>query len=240
MVKIKEVIFEEKMKPWSVYLGIAYACWCSFGGVLFFLMLSTVSGDINYDIINIFTGIIFPLTIFLVYIPTIIKPLKKQKISKIILWFLIGVVVIFITEIICRFTENNLMAYLGYNIKNFNSVQLTQRTQDTNMFKRIYSIISLILIGPFCEEATYRVCLFGTLRQKFKKNYRILAHLITALLFGFQHISAAVICFHRYQEFFYITSYIGFSLVTTFLYEKTKTPVPGILAHIALNLFFII
>lgn len=82
MVKIKEVIFEEKMKPWRVYLGIAYACWCSFGGVLFFLMLSTVFGDINYDIINIFTGIIFPLTIFLIYIPTIIKPLKKQKSKK--------------------------------------------------------------------------------------------------------------------------------------------------------------
>ena len=238
---MKEVIFEEKMKPWRIYLGIAYACWCSFGGALFFLMLSTIFGDINYDIINIFTGIIFPVTIFLVYIPTIIKPLKKQKISKIILWFLIGVVAVLITGIICRFTENNLMAYyLGYNIENSNSVQLTQKIQDVSMFKRICSIISLILIGPFCEEATYRVCLFGTLRQKFKKSYRILAHLITALLFGFQHISVAVICFHRYQEFFNIIYYIGFSLVVTFLYEKTKTPVPGILAHMALNLLFII
>lgn len=228
-----KIVFQERLEPWRKYVGIIYACYCSFGGALFVLALHTLFGEIDYSVFNIFTRIIFPITIAIIYIPVIFKPLKKQNPKKFFVWSLLALLLVFTMKILCRFLENNLIVLCGYSdLKNFNTEQINNQI-NTNGFLKIFFMISLCLIGPFIEEAVYRVCLFTTLR----KYNKLIAHIVTALLFGFQHISTAVILYNRPLEFFYIFSYIGFSLVMTFLYEKTKTPVPGIVSHMILNVF---
>ena len=229
------IVFQGKLEPWRKYLGIIYACYCSFGATLLALVLYTVFGEIDYSIPNIFTGTIFPITIAIIYIPVIFKPLKKQKLNKILLWSLLALLFVFAMTITCRFLENNLIAWLGYSgLKKFNTEHMNNQL-NSNDFLKIFFMISACLIGPFVEEAVYRVCLFATLR----KHYRLISHILTALLFGFQHISISIILYNNYLDFLYIFSHMGFSLVMTFLYEKTKTPVPGIIAHMIINIFFI-
>ena len=52
----------------------------------------------------------------------------------------------------------------------------------------IYPVISLIvfgLIGPLCEELTYRVGLYGLIKRKNK----VLGYILTIIIFGFIHFS---------------------------------------------------
>ncbi len=224
--------FAEKMKPWQRYLGIFWACYCSFGGVL--LQLIIQSFHVSQIIYNTLNGINTAIKIILLvsFVPVIFKPLKQQKAKKIILWSILLLVIKFSLTIFCRFSENNLIAYLGLTNKtNLNSQMLQSQLESPTMWKMVYSAISIGIIGPIVEEISYRICLFGTLR----KNHKILSHLITAFLFGFQHISMAVILFNKPEEFVYIFSYMVTSLVWTIAYAKLKTPVPGIACHMLNN-----
>ncbi|MCL2311367.1 MAG: lysostaphin resistance A-like protein [Firmicutes bacterium] len=235
---MKEIVFNEKIDSWRRYLGIGYACYASFGGALLVLLLNTIFGNsINYSFINLITNIILPVIIFLIYLPTIFKPLKQQRIKKIIIWSLITLTLKFIVKIFFRFIENNLIAFLGYDgLKNFNSEHLANKLADPSVLVQVFGILSMCLIGPFVEEVTYRVCLFTTLRKKIG----IFSHLVTAILFGFQHISIAVLLYNRPLEFLYIFSYMGGSLISSIMYEKINTPVPGIISHMLGNLINII
>ncbi|MDR1627429.1 MAG: CPBP family intramembrane metalloprotease [Oscillospiraceae bacterium] len=230
---MRQIVFNEKIEDWRQYFGISYACYASFGGTLFILLLHTIFGDnINYSFINPITSIILPLIVFISYMPTIFEPLKQQKTKKIIMWTVVCILAIFASKVLFRFIENNFIVFLGHEgLKNFNSESLSNQLSKPNVWLQTYSILSMCLIGPFVEEVTYRVCLFTTLR----KRIGIFAHLITAILFGFQHISIAVLLYNRPLEFLYIFSYIGFSFVLTIIYEKTKTPIPGIISHILIN-----
>lgn len=227
-----QIIFNEKIKGWRKPFGITYACYTSFGGALFVLFLHNIFGSKDYSFINLITSIILPLIVFSIYIPTIFDTIKQQKIKKIVIWSIVCIVAIFASKVFFRFIENNLIVLLGHEgLKNFNSENLNNKLNTPNMLLQIFSVIKMCIIGPFVEEVTYRVCLFTTLRKKIG----IFAHLITAFLFGFQHISMAVLLYNRPLEFLYIFSYIGSSLVLTIVYEKTKTPIPGIISHILIN-----
>jgi membrane protease YdiL (CAAX protease family) len=235
---MKKIVFNEKIEGWHKYFGIIYACYASFGGTLLILLLYTMFGNsINYFFLNPVTNIILPLVVFLIFIPIVFKPLKQQKAKKIIIWTVIILVLKFVAKIFFRFLENNLIVFLGHEgLKNFNSEHLSNKLTDQNIWIQIFGILSVCLIGPFVEEVTYRICLFTTLRKKIG----ISAHLITAFLFGFQHIAMAVLLYNRPLECLYIFSYMGGSLVSSIVYEKIKTPVPGIISHMAGNLINIL
>ncbi len=227
-------LVNDELKLWHRYLGIVYACWCSFVGVFFSKLLHKL-GYTNLHFADIITFIVLPCVIFSIFVPILYKFIKRSEFKSTICLSLIVTILVFLSQFICRFCENKLIYFLGYeNLKNLNSEQL-MNPSDISPFLKVYSIISILVIGPILEESVYRICLFTTLRSR----YSLLSHVITALLFGFQHIAAAVIFLKRYEEFLYIFSYILFSLILTITYEKTKTPIPGIIAHIAINAFFI-
>jgi membrane protease YdiL (CAAX protease family) len=198
------------------------------------LLQMLFGNSIDYSLINPITKGILPIIVALMYIGVIYKPLKQQKIKRIVIWTIITFISVFIiSQIIFRFFENNLIVFLGYeSLKNLNTEGIQTQFSSSNQLYKFFLIFSTCIIGPFVEEVTYRVCLFTTLREKSK----IFAHLFTAFLFGFQHIAIAVLLYGRPQEFLYIFSYMSFSLVLTIIYEKIKTPVPGIISHMALNI----
>jgi membrane protease YdiL (CAAX protease family) len=226
------MIFNEKVEGFRKYFGIVYACYTSFGFIMLIALLRMIFGDaIDYSKINPITNIILPLIVVIIYIPIILKPLRRQKIKNIVIWTLIAIVLKFVARIVFRFFENNLIVFLGYDLNNFNTESLGDQLNTSNILLKIFGILSMCLIGPFVEEVIYRVCLFTTLRRKIG----ISAHLITALLFGFQHIAIAVLILGQTQEFLYMFSYMGGSLISSIMYEKTKTPVPGIISHMIGN-----
>ena len=96
----------------------------------------------------------------------------------------------------------------------------------------LISVFIIGIIGPICEELTYRVGLFTLLRRV----HPILAYAVTALLFGFIHFdftSQDIVL-----EFLYLPNYIFAGLCFSFLYEK-KGFAASSFAHILNNMFSI-
>lgn len=226
----------EETKPWQRYLGIFWACYCGFGGTLIKLIIQSVPAlSTNQIVSGIMSNMyIIPYILLLVsFVPVIFKPLKQQKAKKIILWSMIISFLYIVFSFFMGALESVLFRYFfGQSVPhNSNDEDLLSNLHSPDKLTSILFIILVCVIGPLIEEISYRICLFGTLRKK----HRILSHLITALLFGFQHVSTAVILSNRPQEILYIFSYMGFSLLMTIMYKKLKTPVPGIIAHMLCN-----
>ncbi len=97
----------------------------------------------------------------------------------------------------------------------------------------ILSILVFGIIGPFCEELTYRVGLFSFLNKK----SRVLAYILTPIIFGFIHFdftSNDII-----NELINIPSYIVSGLLLSYFYDKEGVEV-SFIAHATNNLVSII
>lgn len=86
-----------------------------------------------------------------------------------------------------------------------------------------------VIIGPLCEEITYRVGLFELLKEK----NEILALILTSLIFAFIHISFTDTTFLAEATSFPI--YLTIGLCLTYGYKKYGLPCSYI-AHMLLNL----
>jgi membrane protease YdiL (CAAX protease family) len=117
------------------------------------------------------------------------------------------------------------------NFSSSNTSSFIESIQNGGISYAIFLLFGGIILGPVIEELLYRVCFFTVIS---KKN-RVLAHLATAFIFGLQHVFTAILYEGHPQEILLIGGYMSYSLVLTMMYEKTKTPVPGMLAHMLLN-----
>ena len=93
----------------------------------------------------------------------------------------------------------------------------------------VLSIIVFGLIGPICEELTYRAGLFTLIN---KKN-RILAYILTVILFGFIHFDYTNI--GSLNEWLNLPIYCFSGFVFTFTYDHFGLPA-AITAHMTNNL----
>ena len=94
----------------------------------------------------------------------------------------------------------------------------------------VAAIFIVGLIGPLCEELTYRTGLFGLLR----KWHRIPAYIISGIIFGlihFKYTSPDIL-----QEFLYLPTYIVPGLLFSVAYDLYGLPCSYI-AHITNNLY---
>ena len=93
----------------------------------------------------------------------------------------------------------------------------------------ILAVFILVLIGPICEELTYRVGLFSFLRRINK----YLAFVITVLVFAFIHFSFD--SNNIANELWALPSYLACGFVLTLAYEH-RGPACSMTAHICYNL----
>ena len=96
----------------------------------------------------------------------------------------------------------------------------------------VASVFIFGLIGPMCEELTYRVGVFNLI----KRWNRILAYVLTGLIFGFIHM--------KYDgniatEFILLPTYIAPGVLLSFAYDLFYLPC-SYTAHITNNLIVII
>ena len=92
------------------------------------------------------------------------------------------------------------------------------------------------VFGPIVEEILYRYTAFGLLQKKNK----LLAHLLTAFMFGIQHVAVAGIWGGDATQFINIGEYLIFSLIMTFTYEKSHNLCIPIILHMAKNLLAVL
>lgn len=120
---------------------------------------------------------------------------------------LIGIATIFTFNII----YNTLLANLHLSISdNENESALNSIVQDFPFA----SLILFAVIGPVCEELTYRVGLFSF----FKRINSVLAYAITIIIFALIHFGFGAE--NMVNEFLNLPFYIMAALTLTYLYDK--------------------
>jgi membrane protease YdiL (CAAX protease family) len=221
----KTIKFNEKIEGNRAIIGIITCIMYCFGVTFLTNSISGIFGILT------FATWILP---FVLCGKTVIISLTKQSPLKIIALSLLAAVLCFIFSNIIFDNMIKPMVIQIFGLANFSSSNTTsfiENIQNGGKAYAIFMIFGAIILGPIIEELLYRVCFFTVLR---KKSY-ILAHFATALIFGLQHVFTAIIYEGHPQEILIIGGYMSFSLVLTIMYEKTRTPVPGILAHMLLN-----
>ncbi len=96
----------------------------------------------------------------------------------------------------------------------------------------VASIFIFGLIGPMCEELTYRVGVFNLI----KRWKRVAAYIVTGLLFGFIHMDFKG---NILTEFILLPTYVAPGLLLSFAYDLFDLPC-SYTAHITNNLIVVI
>lgn len=91
--------------------------------------------------------------------------------------------------------------------------------------------VNIAVIGPLVEELVYRVGVFRSLAGR----SRILAYLVSSLLFGFQHVMEAVVMQQNYSELWYMIPYVCTGLIFAYLYDKTRNILVPVGMHVLNN-----
>lgn len=212
--QIVEKQFSEKLTKFYIILGL----------IMVLLYSTGLLGFVPNSMLIEFAFVI-------IFIKKYYEMLKgcKGQIKSILLYTLGGFVIFFAASVVC----SNILEPVLYSIFGNKPPQNSNNDYLKSMITA-YPIIFPILccvFGPLIEETMYRLVLFRTLYQK---NH-FLAHFLTALLFGMQHIFQAVFIHGQYIELINIFSYMLAGFILTKIYSKTKNILPCILIHIFSN-----
>ena len=88
-----------------------------------------------------------------------------------------------------------------------------------------------VFLAPVVEETLFRGVVFGTLREK----SRVLAYVVSVLLFSFYHIWQYAIAYSDASLFIYMLQYIPVSFVLAWLYDRSRTIWVPIIFHMLIN-----
>ena len=134
-----------------------------------------------------------------------------------------GIAILFFDELYLRFV--NLFYNTGIGGNETGIRQIIARYP-------IASILIFGLVGPMCEELTYRVGMFNLV----KRWSRVAAYIFTGLIFGLIHMDFTG---NIATEFIILPTYIAPGLLLSLAYDLYDFPCSYI-AHITNNLFVII
>ncbi|MEL4106829.1 CPBP family intramembrane glutamic endopeptidase [Oscillospiraceae bacterium WX1] len=94
-------------------------------------------------------------------------------------------------------------------------------------------ILIAVVLAPIVEETLFRGALFGTLLEK----NRLLAYIISALLFAVYHLWQYVYTTgFDWKMLLYVLEYLPPALALCWCYERTGSVWPPVLLHAAMNL----
>lgn len=197
-----------------------------------FMLILYVSGIQRFfgDGILSLAYLILMFLIVIIMIPDIWKQGKKFIQSpKTLLLIPLGVILVFFLDNLLM--ENIIQAFLWKLAGSAPANSNTERVFEMIRNSPIFFFFLTCFLGPVLEEILYRYTAFGLV----EKRSVWLAHIITALLFAFQHVVDAGIYGGDATQFINIGGYMVFSLIMTSIYSKTKNLCIPILIHIATN-----
>lgn len=91
--------------------------------------------------------------------------------------------------------------------------------------------LAAVVFGPFVEELIFRGLIFRLLHNKFK----ILSHIISALLFGLYHVWTYILFLGDFSQLINVLPYFAMGLAFSILYEKTDNIGYPLLLHMLNN-----
>ena len=139
----------------------------------------------------------------------IFKLLKSFKQYQSYIAAALCVVAIFAFNIVYNMLIQSLYIPMGNN----NNEESLQRIE------KVYPIVSVIVfgfVGPICEEITYRVGLFSSLRRK----SRTMAYFITIIVFAFIHFSWSTDTSVLLNEVLNLPFYMFAAFAFSFVYDR--------------------
>lgn len=148
----------------------------------------------------------------------------KQK-ENYLYGFLLGIVIVGI-EIVISYLMISLLGKQEMNA-NQEGIEILMKSYPTLM------ILIAVIIGPFCEEITYRVGLYGCLAEYNEK----LGFIISGLIFGFVHIKFTNTTFLAELSSFPV--YVAIGMCLNYCYKKHGLACSYV-AHAILNLMSVI
>ena len=207
---------------------------CGFIGLTLFSLIYTIIFKATYeadkDLGNMLINTASYLTIFVLLLvimfPYFRSLINKFKIPLAYMWAGIGTGALLGFSIIYGIIISFIFPDIG---------QGGNQTSVSNMVTS-FPFISLIIIGiigPMCEELTYRVGLFTLLRR----IHPAFAYIGTAILFGLIHFD--FFSSDYLTEFVYLVNYIFAGVCFAFIYEKGGFGA-SLLAHISNNVYSVI
>lgn len=118
-------------------------------------------------------------------------------------------------------------------LKSFSDVTNANQDSINNELKNNFlpMFLAAVIFGPFVEELVFRGLIFRLLRNKFK----ILSHIITALLFGLYHVWTYVLFLGDFSQLINVLPYFAMGLAFSILYENTDNIAYPLLLHMANN-----
>ena len=207
--------------PWYLYFAPKI--------INFLLNLYLVYFGSNIDInglnviYNLVVGIVVAIPLFLVFKNFIYENFRvfKNNLTENIIWVVtIGLLVSYGLAFVGEMIQNLLLQTSDSEATNQVLVEALVQSNFALMF------IQTVIIAPFVEEMLFRGLIFNGLRQK---NI-ILAHIVSAFLFGLLHVYSYILAGDM-SEWIKLIPYmtVGFSL--SFAYEKRQTIFAPILLH---------
>ena len=88
-----------------------------------------------------------------------------------------------------------------------------------------------LFIGPVVEETLFRGVVFGSLCTR----SRVLAYLVSTLLFGLYHVWQYALAYADAALLLYAVQYVPISLALAWCYERTESVWPPVFVHMILN-----
>ena len=134
-----------------------------------------------------------------------------------------------LNELIYRVSASLLDSHV-----NLNDVTITAQA---GIAPHMMAVI-LILLAPFVEEVLFRGLIFGSLRE----NSRVVAYVISALLFAFGHVLRQLTLGLDLGALTLIFQYLAPGLVFAWVYERAGNIWPSVLLHALVNAlaFFVV
>lgn len=172
--------------------------------------------------------IVFIIVVF-IFRKTLINDFKdfknnfKNYIKIILKYFLIGIGIMVVTNFLI-----NYVLFKG-------SIPVNEQLNRDSLVKLpVYSIITLVILGPISEEIIFR----ANFKNSIKNDKLFL--IITSLLFGAMHLLAYFDSLQSisssWQQLLYLIPYTGLGFVFGYVYNKTKNIYSAIIAHMLTNI----
>ncbi len=124
-----------------------------------------------------------------------------------------------------------LLANVLKVVTNPNSQEIINQTKlDPNVM-----IVVAVLLVPIVEETLFRGVLFGSIRRK----NRVLAYIVTALVFSVYHLWQFFVGGFEWPMLLYLLQYLPASLALCWCYERSGSIWAPVVLHAAINLISI-
>lgn len=186
----------------------------------------TVSETTAIAYLNLIADTLFAVIVIWIFKDSLIEQMKdflKDKKENLLYGCVIGFAMLFGASII----GGLISILLGAKTDSQNQILIESLANA----HPIIIVVTSVILAPIVEELLFRGTLFGWLYEL----HPIVAHVLSAFLFGFLHIMDSVLS-GNIQEWIQIFAYLFMGGVLSFLYEKRNNIYVPILSHMMNNL----